>query len=76
MIRNQFFFNQSASFDYKGKQDLYIGSVVRINKYNARSGELDAEASGRYIVGKIYRQFLTETDTMTTRVTLYRDSLG
>ena len=76
MIRNQFFFNQSASFEYEGKQDLYIGQVVRVNKYSARSGELDAEASGRYIVGKIYRQFLTERDAMSTRVTLYRDSLG
>tara|TARA_Y200000002_G_scaffold23885_1_gene18099 strand:- start:25 stop:1281 length:1257 start_codon:yes stop_codon:yes gene_type:complete len=76
MIRNQFFFNQSASFEYEGKQDLYIGDVLRINKYDARSGELDAEASGRYIVGKIYRQFLTERDAMSTRVTLYRDSLG
>ena len=70
MIRNQFFFNQSASFEYEGKQDLYIGQVVRVNKYSARSGELDAEASGRYIVGKIYRQFLTERDAMSTRVTL------
>ena len=76
IIRNQFFFNQSASFEYEGKQDLYIGQVVRVNKYSARSGELDAEASGRYIVGKIYRQFLTERDAMSTRVTLYRDSLG
>ena len=41
-----------------------------------RSGDPDPEISGRYIVGKIYRQFLTERDTMTTRVTVYRDSIG
>ena len=76
MIRNQFFFNQSASFEYEGKQDLYIGQVVQVNKNDARSGEIDPEISGRYIVGKIYRAFLTERDAMSTRVTLYRDSLG
>lgn len=76
MVRNQFFFNQSATFEYEGKQDLYIGQVVLVNKNDSRSGELDLEVSGRYIVGKIYRQFLTERDAMSTRVTLYRDSLG
>ena len=76
MVRNQFFFNQSATFDYEGKQDLYIGQVVQVNKNDSRSGELDLEVSGRYIVGKIYRAFLTERDAMSTRVTLYRDSLG
>ena len=76
MIRNQFFFNQAGTFDYEGSQDLYIGQVVEINKMDARSGDADPEVSGRYIVGKIYRQFLTERDTMTTRVTVYRDSIA
>ena len=76
MIRNQFFFNQAGTFDYEGNQDLYIGQVVEINKMDPRSGDPDPEISGRYIVGKIYRQFLTERDTMTTRVTVYRDSIG
>ncbi len=76
MIRNQFFFNQTGTFEYEGDQDLLLGEVVQINKYDARSGDLDIDISGRYIVGKIYRQFLTERDTMSTRVTVYRDSLG
>ena len=76
MIRNQLFFNQSATFQYEGKQDLYIGDVVMVTKYNAKTGVTDPDISGRYIVGKIYRQFLTERDTMSTQVTLYRDSIG
>ena len=76
MIRNQLFFNQSATFEYEGKQDLMIGEVVRVLKFDARSGMPDPDISGRYIVGKIYRQFLTERDTMSTQVTLYRDSIG
>ena len=75
MIRNQLFFNQSATFQYEGKQDLYIGDVVMVTKYNAKTGDIDPEISGRYIIGKIYRQFLTERDTMSTQVTLYRDSV-
>jgi hypothetical protein len=76
MIRNQLFFNQSATFQYEGKMDLYIGDVVMVTKYNAKTGDTDPDISGRYIVGKIYRQFLTERDTMSTQVTLYRDSIG
>ena len=76
MIRNQLFFNQSATFEYEGMQDLQVGEVVRVNKYNARTGEKEPKLSGKYIVGKIYRQFLTETDMMSTRVTLFRDSIG
>ena len=76
MIRNQLFFNQSATFQYEGKQDLGLGEVVRVLKFDARSGMPDPDISGRYIVGKIYRQFLTERDTMSTQVTLYRDSIG
>ena len=76
MIRNQLFFSQSATFQYEGKMDLYIGDVVVVTKYDAKSGEINVEDSGRYIIGKIYRQFLTERDTMSTQVTLYRDSVG
>jgi hypothetical protein len=76
MIRNQMFFNQSATFEYEGKMDVFVGDVVYVNKYDARSGEIDPNASGRYIIGKIYRQFLTERDAMSTRVTLYKDSIG
>ena len=76
MIRNQLFFSQSATFQYEGKMDLYIGDVVMVTKYDAKSGEINVEDSGRYIIGKIYRQFLTERDTMSTQVTLYRDSVG
>ena len=76
LIRNQLFFNQSATFEYEGMQDLKIGEVVQVNKYNARTGKKEPVISGKYIVGKIYRQFLSERDMMSTRVTLYRDNLG
>lgn len=76
MIRNQFFFNQSASFEYEGTIDLEIGQVVEVTTYAGKALEKDAAQSGKYIVGKIYRQFVTERDMMSTRVTIYRDSLG
>ena len=77
MIRNQFFFNQSAVFEYVAEEmDLRLGEVVDVIKNDPRTGEVDTQVSGRYIVGKIYRQFLTENDSMSTRVTLFRDSMG
>ena len=76
MIRNQFFFNQSATFEYEGTINLQIGQVVEVQSYAGKSLEKDSAQSGKYIVGKIYRQFVTERDMMSTRVTIYRDSLG
>ena len=76
MIRNQFFFNQSATFEYEGTINLEIGQVVEVVSYAGKALEKDAAQSGKYIVGKIYRQFVTERDMMSTRVTIYRDSLG
>ena len=76
MIRNQFFFNQSATFEYEGTLKQEIGQVVEVESYAGKSLEKDAAQSGKYIVGKIYRQFVTERDMMSTRVTIYRDSLG
>ena len=76
MIRNQMFFNQSATFEYEGAQDLKVGQVVDVNKFNARSGDKEEKISGKYIIGKIYRQFVSERDMMSTRVTLYRDNLA
>ena len=76
MIRNQFFFNQSATFEYEGTLNLEIGQVVEVQSYKGKALEKDSSQSGKYIVGKIYRQFVTERDMMSTRVTIYRDSLG
>ena len=76
MIRNQFFFNQSATFEYEGTLNLEIGQVVEVQSYKGKALEKDSSQSGKYIVGKIYRQFATERDMMSTRVTIYRDSLG
>jgi len=76
MLRNQFFFNQSATFEYEGPNDLRIGDVVEVQTFKGKSLDKDERQSGKYIVGKIYRQFVTDRDMMSTRVTLYRDSLG
>lgn len=76
MLRNQFFFNQSCTFEYEGTNDLRIGDVVEVQTFKGKELEKDESQSGKYIVGKIYRQFLTDRDMMSTRVTLYRDSLG
>ncbi len=76
MIRNQFFFNQSASFTYKGEQDLKCGDVVEVETYAGKELTKDITQSGRYIVGKIYRSYSTNSEKLLTRVTIYRDSQG
>ena len=76
MIRNQFFFNQSGTFEYYGEQDLMCGDIVDITTLKGKSRDKDTVQSGRYIVGKIYRHFTGEDEQMVTRVTVYRDSMG
>ena len=66
----------AATFEYEGAQDLKVGQVVDVNKFNASSGDKEEKISGKYIIGKIYRQFVSERDMMSTRVTLYRDNLA
>lgn len=75
-IRNQFFFNQSASFTYKGEQDLQCGDVVNVQTWSGKQLTPDITQSGRYIVGKIYRSYSTDSEKLLTRVTIYRDSQG
>ena len=76
MIRNQFFFNQAGTFEYYGDQDLMCGDIVDITTLKGKNKDIDTVQSGRYIVGKIYRQFTADSEQMVTRVTVYRDSMG
>lgn len=75
-LRRQFFFNSEAEIEYVGDMRLLVGQVVEIVTTKGREQSVDKSQSGKYIVGKIHRQFVSSKDQMVTRVTLYRDSLG
>lgn len=75
-LRRQFFFNSVAEVEYFGDMNLIVGQIVEIVTRKGKDRSKDTKQSGKYIIGKIHRQFISANDQMRTKVTLYRDSLG
>ena len=56
---------------------LEIGEVVQLDIYKGgRDREQDYANSGKYVIGKVERTFLSSQDKMTSKLTLYTDSNG
>jgi len=75
-LREKLFYNKQVEVSYIGDLDLYVGDVVELFSYKGKSREKDKQNSGKYVVGKIAREFVSRTDNMKTMVTLYTDSPG
>ena len=44
--------------------------------FKGKEQELDVQNSGKYVVGRVQRQFLTKNNQMNTKLTLFTDSPG
>jgi len=75
-LREKLFYNKEVELEYIGDLNLYVGTVVELVSFKGKSREKDVQNSGKYVVGKITRQFRSSADNMTTKVTLYTDSPG
>jgi len=75
-LREKLFYNKEVELEYVGDLNLYVGTVVELVSFKGKSREKDVQNSGKYVVGKITRQFRSSADKMTTKVTLYTDSPG
>lgn len=75
-LREKLFYNKEVELEYVGDLNLYVGDVVELRSYKGKSKEEDVQNSGKYVVGKITREFRSSSDNMTTKVTLYTDSPG
>jgi hypothetical protein len=75
-LREKLFYNKEVELEYVGDLSLYVGDVVELVSYKGKTKEKDTKNSGKYVVGKIIREFRSATDNMTTKVTLYTDSPG
>ena len=75
-FRNKMFYNKEVEAEFIGDQTIEVGDVVELENYIGRSREKDPVNSGKYIVGKILREYNTTDSNMKTRLTLYNDSLG
>ena len=75
-MREKLFYNKEVELEYVGDLNLYVGDVVELRSYKGKNKEEDVQNSGKYVVGKITREFRSAADNMTTKVTLYTDSPG
>ena len=54
-----------------------VGNVVELQSYKGgRDTKLDTQNSGKYVVGRVEREWKTSSDQMQTKLTLYTDSPG
>ena len=76
-LREKLFYNKAVEVNFIGKLDYTVGEVVELF---SPSGEKDKKkrdkSSGKYIIGRIEREFISRNDQMTTKMLLYTDSPG
>ena len=75
-FRNKMFYNKEVEAEFIGDQTIEVGDVVELENYVGKNREKDPVNSGKYIVGKVFREYTSSDSKMKTRLTLYNDSLG
>ena len=75
-LREKLFYNKMVEIDYIGEINLTVGDVVRLETFKGREKELDTQNSGKYVIGRVEREFTSSRDSMSTKLTLFTDSPG
>ena len=75
-LREKLFYNKMVEIDYIGDFMLKVGDVVRLETFKGRDKELDTQNSGKYVIGRVEREFTSSRDSMSTKLTLFTDSPG
>ena len=75
-LREKLFYNKMVEIDYIGDFILKVGDVVRLETFKGRDKELDTQNSGKYVIGRVEREFTSSRDSMSTKLTLFTDSPG
>ena len=75
-LREKLFYNKAAEVEYIGTNELTVGDVVEVLTFKGKDKVLDYENSGKYVIGRVEKQFLSSGDMMSTKLTLYTDSPG
>ena len=73
-LREKLFYNKMVEIDYIGEINLTVGDVVRLETFKGRDKKLDTQNSGKYVIGRVEREFTSSRDSMSTKLTLFTDS--
>ena len=75
-LREKLFYNKEVEVEYIGQFDLTVGDVIELLSFKGKDRKIDNANSGFYVIGRLERQFISQNDNMSTRLTLYTDSPG
>ena len=75
-LREKLFYNKEVEVEYVGTNEMTVGMVVELMVFKGKEQDLDVQNSGKYVVGRVQRQFLTKNNQMNTKLTLFTDSPG
>ena len=76
-LREKLFYNKTVEVTFVGDLSHKVGNVVELQSYKGgRDTKLDTQNSGKYVVGRVEREWKTSSDQMQTKLTLYTDSPG
>lgn len=75
-LREKLFYNKEVEVEYVGTNEMTVGMVVELMVFKGKEQEFDVQNSGKYVIGKVERQFLTKNNQMNTKLTLFTDSPG
>ncbi len=72
-LREKLFYNRCVEVEFIGKLDHKVGDVVQLYTFTGPDKDEDS-TSGKYIIGRIEREYYSRNDQMTTKMLLYTDS--
>ena len=76
-LREKLFYNKAIEIEFIGKLDYTVGEVVELfSPSGGDNPKKKDKSSGKYIIGRIEREFISRNDQMTTKMLLYTDAPG
>ena len=75
-LREKLFYNKKVEIEFIGSLNHKVGELAELTTYKGKDREFDAENSGKYVIGRVEREYVSSNSNMVTKLTLYTDSAG
>ena len=75
-LREKLFYNKKVEIEFIGSLNHKVGELAELTTYKGKDREFDAENSGKYVIGRVEREYVSSNSNMVTKLILYTDSAG
>ena len=75
-LREKLFYNKKVEVEFIGSLKHKVGEIVELTTYKGKDRAYDAENSGKYVIGRVEREYVSSNSNMVTKLILYTDSAG